>query len=108
MPPAITPRSTLAEELDALLRQARGGSRTLYRRELEDLYTTGCAEILALEARALRAERHLKAARDEGARAADLELLLAQHTGLTDRLRASRSELRHLRAAIEWLQANPA
>jgi hypothetical protein len=45
--------------------------------ELEQAYTTGCAEILELEAQAMRTSRRLNELRDQ---------------------------LRHVRTAIEWLQ----
>ena len=64
------------EQIDALLSEARAGRR-IELSELEDAYTSGCAEVLALEAEAARRRRSLE----------DL-----------------REELRHIRTAIEWMQ----
>jgi hypothetical protein len=64
------------EQIDALVREVRSGRR-IELSELEDAYTSGCAEVLALEAEAARARRRVE----------DL-----------------RGELRHIRTAIDWLQ----
>jgi hypothetical protein len=65
------------DQIEARLEEARSGERPLDLRELEALYTSGCAEVLTLEADAMR---------------------------ITRRLKELRAELRHLRTAIEWLQ----
>ena len=71
----------MLEQLESRLREARSGERPLDLPELEALYTSGCAEILELEADAMRISR---------------------------RVGALRGELRHLRTAIEFLQEQQA
>jgi hypothetical protein len=71
----------MLDEIEKRLQEARSGARPLDLAELEALYTSGCAEILELEADAMRISR----------RVADL-----------------RDQLRHLRTAIEFLQAQKA
>jgi hypothetical protein len=68
--------SGMLDELQTRLEEARSGERPLDVAELEQLYTTGCAEVLELEARSARIAR--------------------QVDGL-------REQLRHLRTAIDWL-----
>jgi hypothetical protein len=67
----------MLEELEARIAEARSSERPIELGELEHLYTTGCAEVLELEADAVRIAR----------RVAEL-----------------REQLRHLRTAIDWLQ----
>jgi hypothetical protein len=54
------PSTGLVNELEALLREARAGGRPIALGELEELYTSGCAEILQLEAEAARLRRELR------------------------------------------------
>ena len=65
------------EEIEVRLNQTPAGGRAMDLQELEALYTSGCARVLELEADAMRSKRQLKMLRDE---------------------------LRHVRAAIEFLQ----
>jgi hypothetical protein len=67
----------MLDELESRLDEARTGTRRVGVKELEALYTSGCAEILELEADAMRIARRVKELRDQ---------------------------LRHLRTAIEFLQ----
>ena len=75
----------MLERIESRLEEARSGERPIELQELEDLYTTGCAEVLELEADSMR---------------------------ITRRLGDLRDQLRHIRTAIEFLQeeqaANPA
>jgi hypothetical protein len=71
----------IRDELDKRLAHARDGERPIALSELESLYTSGCAEVLELEADAVRTQRRI------------------------DELRA---QLRHVRTAIEWLQEQDA
>jgi hypothetical protein len=64
------------EELERILSDVRSG-RAVELTELEQAYTTGCAEVLELEAESVRVRRRL------------------------DELH---EQLRHIRTAIEWLQ----
>jgi hypothetical protein len=67
----------MLDELEARIAEARSGDRPIDLRELEQLYTTGCAQVLELEADSIRITR----------RVADM-----------------REQLRHVRTAIDWLQ----
>ncbi len=64
------------DELERILSDVRSG-RSIELTELEQAYTSGCAEVLELEADSLRVRR---------------------------RLNELREQLRHIRTAIEWLQ----
>ncbi len=75
--PGRTHPCGVLERIEARLEAARSADRPIDLAELEDLYTTGCAEVLELEAQAARMARQLR----------DL-----------------REQLRHVRTAIEWLQ----
>lgn len=72
---------SMQQELQARLEQARAGERPIALTELERLYTSGCAEVLELEADAVRTKR---------------------------RITELREQLRHVRTAIEWLQEEQA
>jgi hypothetical protein len=67
----------MLDKLESRLNEARSGARPLDLPELEGLFTSGCAEILELEADAMRISRRVGELRDQ---------------------------LRHLRTAIEFLQ----
>ena len=67
----------MLERIESRLEEARSGARPIELQELEDLYTTGCAEVLELEADSMRIRRRLQDLRDQ---------------------------LRHIRTAIEFLQ----
>lgn len=71
----------MLEEIETRLEQARSGERPIELEELEALYTSGCAEILELEADSMRIRRRLHELRDQ---------------------------LRHVRTAIEFLQEEQA
>jgi hypothetical protein len=71
----------MLEEIETRLEQARSGERPIELQELEALYTSGCAEILELEADSMRIRRRLHELRDQ---------------------------LRHVRTAIEFLQEEQA
>jgi hypothetical protein len=71
----------MLEDLERRIEEARSGARNIDLGELEQLYTTGCAEILELEARSARIAR---------------------------RVSELREELRHVRTAIDWLQEEEA
>lgn len=71
----------MLDELETRLEEARSGERPIDVGELEQLYTTGCAEVLELEAGSARIAR----------RVAEL-----------------REQLRHVRTAIDWLHEEAA
>jgi hypothetical protein len=67
----------MLEKIETRLEEARSGGPPIDLQELESLYTSGCAELLELEAESLRLKRQLKELRER---------------------------LRHIRTAIEFLQ----
>jgi hypothetical protein len=71
----------MLDELETRIQEARSGARPIELSELERLYTTGCAQVLELEADSIRISRRVAELRDQ---------------------------LRHVRAAIEWLQQEEA
>jgi hypothetical protein len=71
----------MLEEIEARMQAARSGERPIALEELEKLYTTGCAQVLELEATAARSTRQISELREQ---------------------------LRHVRTAIEWLQEEEA
>jgi hypothetical protein len=71
----------MLDKLETRLEEARSGERPIDLEELEALYTSGCAEILELEADSMRIRRRLHELRDQ---------------------------LRHVRTAIEFLQEEQA
>jgi hypothetical protein len=71
----------MLEEIEARMQAARSGERPIALEELEELYTTGCAQVLELEATAARSTRQISELREQ---------------------------LRHVRTAIEWLQEEEA
>jgi hypothetical protein len=71
----------MRDKLEQRLQEARSGARPMDLAELEALYTSGCAEVLELEADAIR---------------------------ITRRVAELRDQLRHLRTAIEFLQEQEA
>ena len=72
---------TMLDEIEMRLEAARSGDSPMALEELERIYTTGCAEVLELEADSVRIKR----------RVAEL-----------------REQLRHVRTAIEFLQEQQA
>jgi len=74
----------MREELHSRLEAVRSREGSIPLDQLEELYTTGCAEILELEAQALRLGRSR----------ASIDLRIAE----------LREDLRHVRTATEWLR----
>jgi len=72
---------TMLDEIEMRLEAARSGDSPMALEDLERIYTTGCAEVLELEADSVRIKR----------RVAEL-----------------REQLRHVRTAIEFLQEQQA
>jgi hypothetical protein len=99
----------LLERVDTLLRQARNGHRDVSLSALEDVYTTGCAAVLELEAESIRlGRRSLTALETAGNGGAadhpDLADLAESSRTVDQTLTQLRSDLRHVRTAIEWMQ----
>ena len=73
--------ASMLDEIETRLEAARSGESPMALEDLERIYTTGCAEILELEADAMRIKR---------------------------RVSELREQLRHVRTAIEFLQEQQA
>ena len=73
--------ASMLDEIETRLEAARSGESPMALEDLERIYTTGCAEILELEADAMRIRR---------------------------RIGELREQLRHVRTAIEFLQEQQA
>jgi predicted nucleic acid-binding Zn-ribbon protein len=102
---ALTP-AALLDRVDTLLRDARTGHREVSLSELEEVYTTGCAQVLELEAEVLRLGRRSRGALEAAGNGDAKELAdLAKSSRTVERtLNRLRADLRHVRTAIEWLQ----
>ena len=99
----------LNKRTHALLKRHRRRGSAPSLREVQDLYTDACAEILRLQAEYLRTRRRVSAdadaASDEDERADELLSELEGHRfELLSELEAVAKSARHLRVALEWLQ----
>ena len=74
----------MSEGIYSRLEAVRSREGSIPLDQLEDLYTTGCAEVLELEAQAMRLGR--------------------PSASVARRLEELREDLRHVRTAIEWLR----
>jgi hypothetical protein len=98
----------LQDRIEALLERHRAQSTRPTQQEINDLYTDGCAAVLALETERLRVKRRLTAAAIDGA--ADPEAAreagaLAQRSDEIVRELARLKDLvRQLRTAVDWAQ----
>ncbi|MDQ4049620.1 MAG: hypothetical protein M3131_09620, partial [Actinomycetota bacterium] len=93
----------------SLLADCRQRSAAPSVREVEALYTDGCAEVLMLEAEHARVKRRLAAAWAaafaDAPPAPQVEVLSERLEGVVTELADVRSNLRQLRAALEWAQS---
>ena len=102
--------TTLSERLDSMIATCRRRGFGVRVEEVERLYTDGCAEALMLEAELRRVKpRRLAAphgrACEHPPSATDA---LAEHAErVANELAELRSQLRHLRPALEWVQSGP-
>ena len=98
----------LAVRVDQLLSESPAGGGTVALRALEELYTSGCAPVLELEAEVLRLRRRGEAALRgrpaERLTQTELSTLAANATELEADLNELRQQLRHVRTAAEWLR----
>lgn len=98
--------TSLEQRTDALLARHRSRRTVPTRQEIDDLYTDGCAEVLAIDVRYRRVERRLEAVQLDAvldsAAARHVASLSAERDELIRRRSELRAELRQLRAAVEW------
>ena len=101
------PPNDFRTRIEALVSRYRGTQASPTRREVEDLYTYGCAVVLEIEAERLRLKRRadeaLANSAFDDAAAADAARLAADHRGVTGELEGVRTLVRHLGTAVEWL-----
>ncbi len=108
--PSSDDNATLSERIDSMIAKCRRRGFGLCVEEVEKLYTDGCAEALMLEAKLRRVKQRRLAAPHGGAgedppSSTDA---LAQHAErVASELAELRSQLRHLRPALEWVQSGP-
>jgi hypothetical protein len=99
------PDMEVRAKLEALLARYRPRQARPTVREVEDIYTDACAEVLGLEAERLRLERRMAAAvADTGREAAAAEAaeLQLQRDQIAEEVVALRRLVRLLRTARDW------
>lgn len=106
---AAAPSSlVLQDRIETLLERHRGQPTSPSQQEINDLYTDGCAVVLALETERLRVKRRMTAAAiDSGAdpeAARDASALALRGDELVDELARLKHLVKQLRAAVDWAQ----
>jgi ABC-type phosphate transport system auxiliary subunit len=103
------PPNDVRPKLDALVSRYRGLSAYAAPREVEELYTHGCAEMLRLETKVLRLKRRLAAAEadsaDDPVAARQAAELRRKRDQVDEELAAIRALVRLLRTALDWTDA---
>lgn len=98
----------LQDRIETLLGRHRGEPTRPSQREINDLYTDGCAAVLALETERLRVKRRMTAAAldsaDDPDAAREASALAARTDELIDELVRLKQLVRQLRAAVDWAQ----
>jgi len=98
----------LQDRIEALLERYRGEESSPSQREINDLYTDGCAAVLALETERLRTKRRMTAAAldaGEDPEAAREAASLALHGDeLVVELAKLKRLVKELRAAVDYAQ----
>lgn len=97
--------ATLSQRIDSMIGECRRRGAGARVDEVERLYTDGCAEVLALEAEQRRMKRRLRVAPDGAPSAAEAQALSERSERVAIELDCVRSQLRQLRAALEWVQS---
>jgi DNA-binding response OmpR family regulator len=105
--PAVTSLA-LQARIEALLTRHRGQPTSPSQQEINDLYTDGCAVVLALETERLRVKRRMTAAAIDSANdvkaARDAAALAQRGDELVDELASLKQLVKQLRAAVDWAQ----
>jgi hypothetical protein len=104
------PVSSLAlqDRIEALLDRYRGQEASPSQKEINDLYTDGCAVILALETERLRVKRRMIAAvldsADDPDAAREAATLAVRADEIVGELADLKKLVKLLRAAVDWAQ----
>ena len=100
----------LQSRIEALLARHRDQPTRPSQLEINDLYTDGCAAILALETERLRVKRRMTAAAIDSAEdpeaAREAASLALRADELVDELARLKQLVRQLRAAVDWAQTD--
>jgi ABC-type phosphate transport system auxiliary subunit len=106
--PALASSLALQDRIEALLARHRGVPTSPSQQEINDLYTDGCAAVLALETERLRVKRRMTAAAIDSAGDADAareaSSLAMRGDELVDELARLKQLVKQLRAAVDWAQ----
>ena len=98
----------LQDRIEALLERHRGQTTRPSQQEINDLYTDGCAAVLALETERLRVKRRMTAAAIDSAAdpdaAREASNLATRSAELIDELARLKRLVKQLRAAVDWAQ----
>ena len=98
----------LQDRIETLLERYRGQEASPSQREINDLYTDGCAAVLALETERLRVKRRMTAAAIDSAEDPDAAREAATLALRSDQLVVELAHLKHLvrelRAAVDYAQ----
>ena len=102
----------LQDRIETLLDRHRRRSTRPSQQEINDLYTDGCAAVLALETERLRVKRRMTAAAFDSATdseaAQEAATLAARSAEIVDELANLKALVRQLRAAVDWAQEDEA
>ncbi len=98
----------LQDRIEALLKRYRGNESSPSQREINDLYTDGCAAVLALETERLRVKRRMTAAAldslEDPDAARDAASLALRGDALVVELAKLKQLVKELRAAVDYAQ----
>jgi hypothetical protein len=98
----------LQDRIEALLERYRGNESSPSQREINDLYTDGCAAVLALETERLRVKRRMTAAAldslEDPEAARDAASLALRGDELVMELAKLKQLVKELRAAVDYAQ----
>jgi hypothetical protein len=98
----------LQDRIEGLLERYRGAESSPSQQEINDLYTDGCAAVLALETERLRVKRRMTAAAldslEDPEAARDAAALALQGDQLVVELAQLKQLVKELRAAVDYAQ----
>jgi hypothetical protein len=98
----------LQNRIETVLERHRGLPTSPSQQEINDLYTDGCAAVLALETERLRVKRRMTAAAIDSPTdpeaAHDAAELARRGDELVDELASLKQLVKQLRAAVDWAQ----